>query len=277
MTDRFSADSARAMPVTLLRAVLRERAHHLLEQPVLKAVQSGQAPKSRGAKTVECLLQVWEERGLPTEAEDLAWINHLLHWDESGLDLSDVRAVDVEQAEALRRAIEERRSVRQWDERPVPRGLLEQIVRAGQWAPCACNLQTLRVLIVDDPEEAALFKGEVGDAPAQLVVCQDTRAYEFYRTSVPERNRGLDCGAAMQNMLLMAHGLGLGAVWLTFSENRRRWVREQYGIPAYIDIVSYIALGWPAIQPPPPGRMDLEDVLLERGKTHAGATTQAPE
>jgi len=144
---------------------------------------------------------------------------------------------------------------------------------------CACNLQTLRVLIVNDPdpEVAALFEGEVSGAPAHLVVCQDRRPYEFYRSSVPEHNRGLDCGAAMQNMLLMAHALGLGAVWLTFVGHQAQNLRTFFHIPEYIDIVSYISLGWPAITPLPPGRMELEAVLLRptpsaalRGRSAAG-------
>jgi len=160
--------------------------------------------------------------------------------------------------------IRERRSVRFWDDRPVPRTMLEEMVQAGQWAPCACNLQTLRVLIVEEPEgaDAELFKGEVSGAPAYLIVCQDRRAYEFYNTSVPEHNRGLDCGAAMQNMLLMAHALGLGAVWLTFVGEQRQAIRVRYRIPDYIDLMSYIAVGWPAVHPLPPGRMELQAVLL---------------
>jgi len=155
--------------------------------------------------------------------------------------------------------------VRYWDGRPVPQEMLEEIVRAGQWAPCACDLQTLRVLIVNNPgpDVAALFEGEVSGAPAHLLICQDRRPYEFYRASVPERNRGLDCGAAMQNMLLLAHALGLGAVWLTFFEPQRQALRQRLRIPDDIDIVSYISLGWPAIEPLPPGRMELEAVLLQ--------------
>jgi nitroreductase len=66
----------------------------------------------------------------------------------------------------------------------------------------------------------------------------------------------------MQNMLLMAHALGLGAVWLTFVGNQQQAIRQRFRIPDYIDIVSYISIGWPAIEPLPPGRMELEAVLL---------------
>jgi nitroreductase len=264
MADRFSADSLRELPVDLLRAVLRERAHHLLEGHVQEALVSAQPIDVSKAKTVERVLQVWEERGLPTSGEDFVWIRRLLEMAKTAPEQSPSKGFDSKEIETVRRVVLERRSIRFWDGRPVPRLMLEEIVRAGQWAPCACNLQTLRVLIVDDPGEAALFEGEVSGAPAQLVVCQDTRPYEFYRTSVPGHNPWLDCGAAMQNMLLMAHALGLGAVWLTFSERQRQSVHDRFRIPDGIEVVSYISLGWPAIQPIPPGRMELEAVLLHK-------------
>ncbi len=262
MTSRFSPEGVQELPSELLRAVIRERTHHLLEGAVQEAVHSGQPEKLHGVKTVEGLLRVWEERGLPLETDDLAWVRTLLRASEEHPQGSAGRAFDETDVQMVRALIRERRSIRFWDGRQVPRALLEDIVRAGQWAPCACDLQTLRVLILDDPEEAAQIKGEVSGAPAQLVVCQDTRPYEFYRRSVPERNRGLDCGAAMQNMVLMAHALGLGAVWLTFSDSQREKLRQRYQIPEHIDIVSYISVGWPAINPLPPGRMELEAILL---------------
>lgn len=211
MAKRFSTESLRRLPNPVLRAVIRERAHHLLEDSLQEALLSGQLADVRGVETVERLLQVWEERELPSSSDDLLWVKTMLQWAKSGPEQRPTEKFSEEEIEAIRRLIEERRSVRFWDGRPVPRTMLEEMVRAGQWAPCACNLQTLRVLIVDEPShiDAELFKGEVSGAPAYLIVCQDRRAYEFYRTSVPEYNRGLDCGAAMQNMLLMAHALGL--------------------------------------------------------------------
>ena len=60
----------------------------------------------------------------------------------------------------------------------------------------------------------------------------------------------------MQNMLLLAHALGLGAVWLTFTERQIAVIRDHFHVADYIDVVSYIGLGWPTVQPLAPGRME---------------------
>jgi nitroreductase len=244
---------------------MRERAHHVLEESLQEALLSGDLSAVRGVATVERLLRVCEAQGLPADGDDLRWVATMLDWAKSGPHQQPTKEFTEEDVELVRHLIQDRRSVRFWDGRPVPRAMLEEMVRAGLWAPCACNLQTLRVLIVEEPggADAKLFEGEVSGAPAYLLVCQDRRAYEFYRTSVPQHNRGLDCGAAMQNMLLMAHALGLGAVWLTFEGGQLEAIRERYRIPEHVDIISYIAVGWPTVYPLPPGRMEVEAVLLD--------------
>ena len=52
----------------------------------------------------------------------------------------------------------------------------------------------------------------------------------------------MDCSAAIQNMLLMAHGLGLGAVWVgAFS---KKAVREQLDIPDIYEVFALIPMGY---------------------------------
>ena len=64
-------------------------------------------------------------------------------------------------------------------------------MRAGLWAPCACNLQTLRVIVITEEADKTLFKGEVRNAPAYIVICQDRRPYDIYGAGVPAHNRML--------------------------------------------------------------------------------------
>jgi nitroreductase len=263
MAKKFSPAWARALPDDVLRAVIRERTHHLLEDAVQDATAAG-APV-HGSDTVRGLLEVWRERGLALDGADLQWAGELLQMADSGQRSIAPAPPVLHDAAEVMDLLAGRRSIRSWDGRPVPAELLEMIVGAGLWAPSACNLQTLRVIMVTDAADKVLFRGEVRNAPAFMVICQDRRPYEVYGAGIPEYNRMLDLGAAMQNMLLLAHALGLGAVWLTFTERQIGAIREHFHVADHIDIVSYIGLGWPTVQPLAPGRMDAADVILPHG------------
>jgi nitroreductase len=69
----------------------------------------------------------------------------------------------------------------------------------------------------------------------------------------------------MQNMLLMAHALGVGAVWLTFnSQAMKDRLREFFHLPDHIAILNYIALGYAALHPIPRGRHAIQEVIIGR-------------
>jgi nitroreductase len=161
----------------------------------------------------------------------------------------------------------ERRSVRIWTDKEIPQWALKKIMAVGSWAPHACNVQSIRFLPITDKEGMNVFaKSETRGGTARLVACQDMRGYEFYHEQIPDYNSYLDCGAAMQNMLIMAHALGLGAVWLTFRSNEVQALRELYSLPSHIRLTTYMALGWPAETPIPPGRMTIDDMILSTSK-----------
>ena len=82
MASKFSREWARTQPDDILRAVIRERTHHLLEEAVqAPAATSGPI---HGADTVRGLLDAWQERGLAPEGDDLQWARTLLQMAESG-------------------------------------------------------------------------------------------------------------------------------------------------------------------------------------------------
>jgi len=201
---------------------------------------------------------------------DLRWASRLLRvLDElkEGVrpeaQLETPRGLAEEELETVCEVLMKRRSIRSFTGEMVPRWMIERIVEAGLWAPSACNLQTVRVVVVDDDEGLAIFRrGEVGSAPVYLVVCQDYRPYEFLGSQIPEYNRYYDAGAAVQNMLLMAHSLGLGAVWLTFGGDQGEKVRERYGLPDHIHVSTYLGLGYASQGVFEPGRISVEECII---------------
>jgi len=267
----FTLRELRTMDPMLLRAILREKTHHTLEYPLFQAVFNNERPSPRMGATVRELLEIWSERGLNTDHQDLAWSRDLLTLADRYLQGEDGRVdspillpppnpQDVERLEEIIRA---RRSIRVWKEEPVPREMVERVIDAGLWAPHACNLQTMRFAVLEGEAGRALMPdGEVNGWQVCILVGQDMRPYEVYTASVPELNRDLDCGAAVQNMLLMAHALGLGAVWLTFSAGQADAMRGTLDLPEFIRLRTYIALGWPAQDTLAPGRLKPHETIL---------------
>lgn len=90
---------------------------------------------------------------------------------------------------------------------------LDTILRAGFQAPSAHNFQPWDFIVLRDKskleeiKEFHKYAKMTEEAGTAIVVCGDT---------IKQNNMGFlvsDTSAAIQNMLLAAHGLGLGAVW----------------------------------------------------------------
>ena len=156
-----------------------------------------------------------------------------------------------------------RRSIRQHTDRPVEREQLMEIIRAGTWAPSGLNNQPWRFVIVKGSkvrnELAKLTKYNfiIEKAPACIVVFIDKSA--MYN----EVKDHQAMGACIQNMLLAAHGLGLGAVWLGEILKSAGAVRMLFGLPEEMEIMAVIAVGHPVQQKRTSHRKDVTEVLLK--------------
>ncbi len=115
--------------------------------------------------------------------------------------------------------------------------------------------------------------GDISTANAAvvIVICHDKRVAKAVDqdTFVPQ-NAGFDAAAAGDHMLLMAHALGLGAVWLSElkktekSEDTGEEFRKAYGLPDYLEVDLHIALGWPAIGSIKSARPPLSEMVIRR-------------
>ena len=71
-------------------------------------------------------------------------------------------------------------------------------------------------------------------------------------------------------MLLMAHALGLGGVWLTEikktdgTRDTAEEFKNRYGLPDYIEVHLHIAVGWTAMGTIKSARIPLEDMIIRR-------------
>lgn len=268
--DRFSRDNLMRLDPDLLRSIIRERTHHTLEHVVYSIMAGKAEPRPDPGRIVRLLLEAWDARGFDADLPDIRWAKTLLKLADTlagggkhAIDCEKPRRFSQTEQALVDELLRQRRSIRHWTSEDVPQWMIRKVIEAALWAPHACNLQTLRFIVLDHGSDPKLFScPEFQGHRAKILVLQDTRAYDFFGVSIPERNRLLDCGAAVQNLLLMAHALGLGAVWSTFTAREIELLNSAFGLPEHLVLRTYVALGWPAQPVIPPGRILVEDAVL---------------
>ena len=271
MMESLTREDWKDMDPVEFRARIRERVHHTVEILLYRALHEAKPLAPSVGSYVNEMLAVWEERGLPADTPDIAWTRRLLKMAEDvqagrKVDLTEfaTRRFSQQDLETADRLIKERRSVRHWTEEEVPDWMIDKIIEAGLWGAHACNLQSLRFIVVREKNEPGLFVGaDIPGGPVHIVACQDFRAYRA-NTRMTEKNRLLDCGAAMQNMVLQAHALGLGGCWLTFRQPMIVRLRERFNLHEELQVQTYMDVGFPAQTPMPPARMTLNEAVIAR-------------
>jgi nitroreductase len=159
--------------------------------------------------------------------------------------------------------IRTRRSIRKYSNRPVTREQLREIVRLGTMAPSGLNNQPWRFVTVQDRDllhKLSLltkYSYIIEKASACIAVFIDKDAM-YHETKDHQA-----IGACIQNMLLAAHGMGLGAVWLGEILKNAKEVRELLGLPDKLDLMAIVAVGYPAGTGGKPDRRPVEEVLLK--------------
>lgn len=153
-------------------------------------------------------------------------------------------------------AIYTRRSIRKFLDTPLEEDKVVEVIRAGTYAPCAgdlqnwkfileTNIKNIRSLYHHTLEQEAFMTAQA----AIIVVAETDIAEKFYGMRGKRLYAIQNCAAAIQNMLLAAHALGLGAVWIgAFDENR---INDMYKIPSTARTQGIILLGYPDEKPEP--------------------------
>ena len=151
-----------------------------------------------------------------------------------------------------------RRSVRAYKPDPVPEALLEEVLRAGTYAPTGGGRQSPVLVAVTD--KAA--RDEISRLNA-AVMCKDTDPYYGAPVLVlaladPASSTWVeDASCALENMMLAAHALGLGSVWVhrereIFDSEAGKALLRAWGLPETLRGVGSIALGYASGPAPAP-------------------------
>ncbi len=152
-----------------------------------------------------------------------------------------------------------RRSIRKFEKKDIPDSVVKKILDIARYAPSARNRQPWIFIVVKDPEAREKLSNihkwayPLREAPVAIVVaCNNVESRVSYQ---------VDCANATMYIMLAAHALGLGTVWIQALRNPRE-IREITGLPEQYTPVAIIALGYPAEKPEPKPRKPLDEIAF---------------
>lgn len=112
-----------------------------------------------------------------------------------------------------------RRAIRSFTGEPVSDELLTRVVAAARWASNASNRHIHKFYITRDPSKIALTRsfspGLLAEPPALILILTDYEAVAREKLQEGDDANAVDVGTAAQNMMNMAHALGLGTCPVT--------------------------------------------------------------
>jgi nitroreductase len=156
-------------------------------------------------------------------------------------------------------AIKGRRSIRKYTQEPVSQEQVNQILEAGRWAPSRGNSQPWKFIVLEDAQirkelAEAIPNGKfLAEAPQGVAVVIDPKSSKH-----PEQ----EGAAAIQNMLLKAHALGLGTCWISvYGTDCEQKAKQILLIPEEELLVSVVSIGYPA-ETPEKGRKGPDEITF---------------
>jgi nitroreductase len=163
-------------------------------------------------------------------------------------------------------AVQERRSIRAYQDKPVEREKLEKILEAGRLAPSARNVEPWHFIAVTDAKRRKALTGGtfakfLTQAPLVIVVCGDKKASpDWY---------AVDASLAAENMVLTATAEGLGTCCVgSFKEKE---IKDTLKIPENFEVIVMLAVGYSQ------EKVDLSSKLLNLVRTRKTLSEVASE
>lgn len=216
--------------------------------------------------------------------------------EEDGCDLRR-ETMDPSLKENLIGLISSRRSIRRFTSSAVPHRVIDRVLGLATLAPSAHNAQPWRFVVIEKGETrvrlveemAQLFqndlakdrlpaeeikkrvsssRGRLLDAPILILVCltmEDMQRYEDKRRAEAEYLMAVQSvGAAIQNLILVAHAEGLGSCWMCAPLFCRDAVKTVLDLPEAFDPQAFIVIGFRGEEPGTPKRKPLREVVLRK-------------
>ncbi len=159
-----------------------------------------------------------------------------------------------------------RRSVRAFQDREIPEPVIEKLLDVANHAPSGGNIQPLSIILVRSMEgrnklsELAGGQPWVKNAPLSMIFCLDFFRVKKWAEMSQADFRGeqalnhfliayADLIAAVQNVVILAEGLGLGSVYIGSIQHEMDETRTYFEMPEYVLPMMVLCLGYPKSVP----------------------------
>lgn len=182
------------------------------------------------------------------------------------------------------RQLHDRKSVRVYEDRPVPEDVKKAILEAAIQAPSAGNMALYTILDITDPETKKKLAVSCDDqpfiatAPMVLIFCADYRRWYDVFCACLDTVRKPDMGdlflaevdaiIAAQNAVVAAHSLGLGSCYIGDITENFEYHKALLNLPQYVVPAAMLCMGYPTRQQkdrPKPPRHAVADLVYENG------------
>ena len=186
-----------------------------------------------------------------------------------------------------------RRSIRRYRAMKPPLPVIDKVIDCASYSPSAHNAQPWRFFVIENENKRTKLISEMGkkyqkdlqrdkvkestienrlrrskqlfsEAPLLMIACIDMSVMDKYPDAERQQAEMImatqSLAAAIENLLLAATALGLGGCWFCAPLFCPEVVRSILVLPDYQIPQALITLGYPAENPLPPPRLDLEDI-----------------
>jgi len=166
----------------------------------------------------------------------------------------------------INQAILNRRSVRQYSDKAVSQELINEIIKAAQFAPTAINNRAWEFLVIEDElTKDKLYKTmdprsrqeAVTEAPVVLIPLMNSQ-----KSVLPVQ----DLSLAIQNIFIQVTELGLGSFWKNISAQEAKDIKTAFAIPEHFTILAVLPIGYPAKEVVAHTDEEFDDAKIHWGK-----------
>lgn len=190
----------------------------------------------------------------------------------------------VATGQAILEALRARRSIGKVTAEVPPEALIRQLLEAATWAPNHHMTEPWRFVVMSgdaradlgevmgrvaasretDPDRQAAAAAKAASKPLRAPWVIGIGVEPSPDPSVPVIEEIAAVSAAAQNMLLAAEALGLGAVWRSGWIAFEPEIRDFLGLSERGQVLGFVYVGYPAMQPPARQRRDVDEVTIWR-------------